>query len=60
MLTSVGRSVGVREMLVVLVIAAAGLLLAGLAALTDWYQHPTAPHAPVIEIVTPGGVAGQP
>jgi hypothetical protein len=47
-------------MLVVLVIAAAGLLLAGLAALTDWYQHPAAPHTPIIEIITPGGVARQP
>ncbi len=53
-----GRSVGVREMLVVLVLAAAGLLLAGLAALTDWYQHPTAPHAPVVEIIVPGGGSG--
>jgi hypothetical protein len=56
----VGRDVGTREMLVVLAVAAAGLILAGLAALTGWYQHPAAPHAPAVEIILPGGVAGQP
>jgi hypothetical protein len=49
----VGRGVGTREMLVVLGIAAAGLILAGLAALTGWYQRPAAPHAPVVEIIAP-------
>jgi len=47
-------------MLVVLVVAVAGLVLASMAALANWYQHPAAPHTPVVEIITPGGVAGQP
>jgi hypothetical protein len=55
----VGR-VGVREMLVVVVIAASGLILAGLAAMTDWYGHAASPRAPIVEIIAPGGIAGQP
>jgi hypothetical protein len=50
---------GMRELLVVVALAAAGLLLAGLVGLTDWYHRPDRP-APIVEIIVPDGIARQP
>ena len=54
----VGR--GVRELAVVLGLAAAGVALAATAALAPWYPGPSVPGTPVVKLVTPGGVAGRP
>jgi hypothetical protein len=55
----VRRTSGMRELLVVVALAAAGLLLAGLVGLTDWYHRPDRP-APIVEIIVPDGIARQP
>jgi hypothetical protein len=52
--------VGFRELLVVVGLALAGLALAALAALTPWYSGPSAPRAPIVTVVAPGGVADRP
>ncbi len=49
---------GVRELVVVLALAAAGVALAATAALAPWYPGPSVPGPPVVRMVTPGGVAG--
>jgi hypothetical protein len=49
--------VGVRELVVVAALAAAGLLLAALAVLTPWYSAPPATRTPIVTVVGPGGVA---
>jgi hypothetical protein len=51
----VGDSGGVREVLMVVALAAAGLLLAGLAAFTPWYASGTGGAQPhVVELRSPG------
>jgi hypothetical protein len=49
-----------RELRYALVVGLAGLVLAGVAVLAPWYQGPVRPTAPVVQLVAPGGVAGQP
>ena len=55
-----GLGVGARELVYVIAVALAGVVLAVTAALTPWYPGPSVPNAPVVKVVTPGGVAGQP
>jgi hypothetical protein len=49
---------GVRELVVVIALAAAGVALAATAALAPWYPGPPVPGPPVVRLVTPGGIAG--
>jgi hypothetical protein len=47
----------VRELLVVVAVAAAGLLLAAIAALSPWYPAPAETSTPIVTVIHPGGVA---
>jgi hypothetical protein len=49
--------IGLRELLVVVAVAATGLVLAALVALGPWHSS-TAPRTPIVTVVVPGGVAG--
>ncbi len=51
-------NVGFRELLVVVVLALSGLLLAAIAALTPWHASPPASRTPAVTVEAPGGVAG--
>ena len=51
-------SVGLRELLVVVALALAGLLLAALAALTPWHATQPPFQTTVVVVEAPGGVAG--
>jgi hypothetical protein len=55
-----GMGPGMREVLVVIALAVAGVALAAVAALGPWYPGRATPGTPVVELVTPGGVAGPP
>jgi hypothetical protein len=48
---------GVRELLVVVAVAAAGLLLAVIAVLSPWYRAPARTGTPIVTVIHPGGVA---
>jgi hypothetical protein len=50
---------GVRELVYVVVVALGGLVLAAAVALTPWPGPLSPPTAPVVELITPGGVAGR-
>jgi len=52
--------VGGRELGYVLALGLAGLILAALVILAPWYPHGAPPGTTVVELVTPGGFAGQP
>jgi hypothetical protein len=50
-----------RELRYALMVGLAGLVLATLAVFAPWYRPgPVPPSVPVVELVAPGGVAGQP
>ncbi len=49
-----------RELVLVVGLAAAGVALAATAALAPWYPGPPVPGPTVVKLVTPGGVAGRP
>jgi hypothetical protein len=56
----IGAGAG-QEILVVLALAAAGLMLAALAAFTPWYGPVADQHRPaVVELQSPGWPAGPP
>jgi hypothetical protein len=50
---------GRRELFYVVAMALAGLGLAVVVALSPWHAQHSAPGTTVVELVTPGGVAGQ-
>ncbi len=50
-----------RELRYAVLMGLAGLVLATFAVLAPWYQAgPVPPGVSVVELVAPGGVAGQP
>jgi hypothetical protein len=49
-----------RELRYALVVGLAGLVLATVAVLAPWYPGPAESAVPVVQLVVPGGVAGQP
>jgi hypothetical protein len=51
--------VGLRELVYAFALGLAGLVLATVVLLAPWYPGPERPSAPVVELVVPGGVAGQ-
>ena len=51
---------GGKELGYVLVLGLAGLVLAALVILAPWYPQGPRPGTTVVEVVTPGGFAGQP
>jgi hypothetical protein len=51
--------VGLRELVYTLTFGLVGLVLATVVLLTPWYPGPERPTAPVVQLVVPGGVAGQ-
>ncbi|GAA5183605.1 hypothetical protein GCM10023322_23280 [Rugosimonospora acidiphila] len=52
-----GRGIGFRELLMVAVLATAGLLLAAVAVLSPWYAAPPSTRTPIVTVIHPGGVA---
>jgi hypothetical protein len=50
---------GVRELLLVLLMAVAGVALAATVALAPWYPGPAVPGPPVVKLVVPGAIAGR-
>ena len=54
-----GLGIGVRELVYVIVVALGGLALAAAVALTPWQVTRPAPDTSVVELITPGGVAGR-
>jgi hypothetical protein len=52
--------VGLRELVYAFVVGLAGLVLATIVVLAPWYPAPERPSSPVVQLVSPGGVAGQP
>jgi hypothetical protein len=55
-----GADVGARELVYPLVAGLAGLAVAALVILMPWYGSPDRPGSSVVQLVAPGGVAGQP
>ena len=51
---------GLRELGYALVVALVGLVLAALVILAPWYPGHDLPGISVLELVAPGGLAGQP
>jgi hypothetical protein len=51
---------GARELIFVIALAMAGVAMTAAVALGPWYPGRPAPGTPVVELVTPGGVAGPP
>jgi hypothetical protein len=48
-----------RELFYVVAMALVGLVLATALTLAPWHVERSAPGTPVVELVSPGGVAGQ-
>jgi hypothetical protein len=51
--------VAVRELWYAVAVGLAGLAVATLALLTPWYPGPERPTGSAVQLVAPGGVAGQ-